>query len=82
MPLEVTHDMVMGFHVVDLPEGTERAAKVLLNRALASSDPVVDVPELEPFDPEGQGQVWVALMVWFTLKCGAIEDVVRRERGQ
>lgn len=82
MPLEVTHDMVMGFQVVDLPEGTERAAKVIMNRALASSDPIVDVPELEPFDPEGQGQVWIALMVWFALKCGAIEDVVRREMGR
>lgn len=82
MPLEVTHDMVMGFQLVDLPAGAERAAKVLLNRVLYSSDPVVDVPELEPFDPERQGKVWIALMVWFALKCGAIEGVVRREMGQ
>ena len=52
---------------------------MILNRALASSDPVVDAPELEPFAPETQGQVWVALMVWVTLECGAIADVVRCE---
>ena len=41
---------------------------MILNRALASSDPVVDAPELEPFAPETQGQVWVALIVWLTFQ--------------
>lgn len=39
MPLEVTHDMVMGVRLVDLPAGAECAAKVLLSPSWSRSTP-------------------------------------------